>query len=488
MALAAFLLLGLIKRKGSRRGYNLPPGPTPWPYGELMLLRFGSFPVVVGSSVAMARLVLKTHDAVFIDRPRTASGKHTTYGYADITWSPYGAYWRQARRICVTELFSARRVASFEHIRADEVRALVRGLFAAASSGRDGGAVHLNRDHLSTLSMNVITRMVLGKRFFGEGADAAEGPVSTLSEFKWMMDELLLLNGVLNVGDWIPSVDWMDLQGYVRRMKKVGKMFDAFMEHVLDEHSERRRREGEAFVARDMVDVLMDLADDPSLEIKLGRVGVKAFTQDLIAGGTESSSVTVEWALSELLKNPAIFATATDELDIVVGRGRWVTKKDIPNLPYLEAIMKETMRMHPIVPLLIPRVARDGAAVAGYDIPKGARVLINVWTIGRDPELLDAAEEFMPERFIGSRIDVKGQDFELLPFGSGRRMCPGYNLGLKVMQLSLANLLHWFAWRLPEGMEKEELSMDEVFGLSTMRKYPLQVVVEPRLPVQLYSL
>lgn len=278
MALAAFLLLGLIKRKGSRRGYNLPPGPTPWPvignfnligalphrsihelsrkYGELMLLRFGSFPVVVGSSVAMARLILKTHDAVFIDRPRTASGKHTTYGYADITWSPYGAYWRQARRICVTELFSARRVASFEHIRADEVRALVRGLFAAASSGRSG-AVYLNRDHLSTLSMNVITRMVLGKRFFGEGADAAEGPVSTLSEFKWMLDELLLLNGVLNVGDWIPWVDWMDLQGYVRRMKKVGKMFDAFMEHVLDEHSERRR-EGETFVAKDMVDVLMD--------------------------------------------------------------------------------------------------------------------------------------------------------------------------------------------------------------------------------------
>ncbi|KAF0898759.1 hypothetical protein E2562_009364 [Oryza meyeriana var. granulata] len=129
--------------------------------------------------------------------------------------------------------------------------------------------------------MNVITRMVLGKRFFGEGADAAEGPVSSLAEFKWMLDELLLLNGVLNVGDWIPWVDWMDLQGYVRRMKKVGKMFDAFMEYVLDEHSERRRREGEGFVANDMVDVLMDLADDPTLEIKFGRVGVKACNSQL---------------------------------------------------------------------------------------------------------------------------------------------------------------------------------------------------------------
>ncbi|KAL5222136.1 hypothetical protein ABZP36_026849 [Zizania latifolia] len=508
MALTAAFLLGL-KATFRRGGYNLPPGPRPWPvignfnligelphrsihelsrrYGELMHLRFGSFPVVVGSSVAMAKLFLKTHDVVFIDRPRTASGKHTTYNYADIMWSPYGAYWRQARRICITELFSVRRIASFEHIRADEVHALVRGLFAASTGCRRVAAVHLNRDHLSTLNMNVITRMVLGKRFFGEGADAAEGPVASRAEFKSMLDELLVLNGVLNVGDWIPWLDWMDLQGYVRRMKKVGKMFDEFMEYVLDEHTERRQREGEGFVARDMVDVLMELADDPTLEIQLGRVGVKAFTQDLIAGGTESSSVTVEWALSELIRKPSIFAAATEELNRVVGGVRWVNEKDIPHLPYLEAIIKETMRMHPIAPLLVPRVAREDAAVGGYDIRKGTRLFINMWTIGRDPELWDSPEEFTPERFVGSKIDVKGQDFELLPFGSGRRMCPGYSLGLKAIQLSLATLLHGFTWRLPEGMTKEELSMDEVFGLSTTRKYPLEVVVEPRLPAHLYT-
>jgi cytochrome P450 len=239
--------------------------------------------------------------------------------------------------MCVVELFSARRLASFEHIRADEVRALVRGLFAAS-----GRAVHHNKDHLSTLSMNVITRMVLGKRFFGAGAaDAAEGLVSSLAELKWMLDELLLLNGVLNVGDWVPWLDWMDLQGYVRRMRKLGRMFDAFMEYVIDEHAERRRREGEGFVARDMVDVLMQLADDPTIEVQFGRVGVKAFTQDLIAGGTESSSVTVEWAMSELLRKPSVFASAAEELDRVVGRGRWVMEQDLPHLPYLEAIVKE---------------------------------------------------------------------------------------------------------------------------------------------------
>ena len=158
----------------------------------------------------------------------------------------------------------------------------------------------------------------------------------------------------------------------------------------------------------------------------------------------------------------------------------------MPRLPYMDAIVKETMRLHMVVPLLSPRLSREDTSVGGrYDIPAGTRVLINAWTISRDPALWDAPEEFWPERFVGSKIDVKGQDFELLPFGSGRRMCPGYSLGLKVIQVTLVNLLHGFAWRLPDGMTKEELSMEEVFGLSTPRKFPLQAVVEPKLPARL---
>jgi cytochrome P450 len=206
--------------------------------------------------------------------------------------------------------------------------------------------------------------------------------------------------------------------------------------------------------------------------------------QDLIAGGTESSAVTVEWALSELLKKPEVFARATEELDRVIGRGRWVTEKDMPSLPYIDAIVKETMRLHPVAPMLVPRLSREDTSIGGYDIPAGTRVLVSVWSIGRDPELWDAPEEFMPERFIGSKLDVKGQDYELLPFGSGRRMCPGYSLGLKVIQVSLANLLHGFEWKLPDGVE---LSMEEIFGLSTPRKFPLEAVVEPKLPAHLYA-
>ncbi|CAL2244974.1 unnamed protein product [Prunus armeniaca] len=494
------LALILLSRRLRHRKLNLPPGPKPWPiignlnlisqlphrsihalahkYGPIMQLKFGSHPVVVGSSVDMAKAFLKTHDVNFAGRPKFAAGKHTTYNYSDITWSPYGPYWRQARKMCIMELFSAKRLESYEYIRKEEMNALLRGLFESSNTNI------LLKDHLSTVSLNVISRMVLGKKYTDESEDSIVSP----DEFKKMLDELFLLSGVLNIGDSIPWLDFLDLQGYIKRMKALSKKLDRFLEHVLDEHIAKRKAGGEDFVAKDMVDVLLQLADDPDLEVKLERHGVKAFTQDLIAGGTESSAVTVEWAISELLKKPEVFKKATEELDRVIGRERWVEENDIVNLPYVDAIAKETMRLHPVAPMLVPRLAREDCQVAGYDIPKGTRILVSVWAIGRDPQLWDNPEEFCPDRFLGKDIDVKGQDFELLPFGSGRRMCPGYSLGIKVIQASLANLLHGFTWRLPDNLKEEDLNMEEIFGLSTPKKYPLVAVCEPRLPPHVYSL
>ncbi|KAJ7951500.1 Cytochrome P450 [Quillaja saponaria] len=495
LATLALLLLSLPRRG---RKLNLPPGPKPWPiignlnlisslphksihdlsqkYGPIMQLRFGSFPVIVGSSVEMAKTILKIQDVNFAGRPKIAAGKYTTYNYSDITWSPYGPYWRQARKMCIMELFSAKRLESYEYIRKEEMNALLISLCKSSN------IPILLKDQLSNVSLNVISRMVLGKKY----TDESENSIVTPEEFKKMLDELFLLSGVLNIGDSIPWLDFLDLQGYIKRMKALSKKFDRFLEHVLDEHIERKKGVKD-YVAVDMVDVLLQFSEDPSLEVKLERHGIKAFTQDLIAGGTESSAVTVEWAISEILKKPEIFMKATDELDKVIGRERWVEEKDIDNLPYIDAIVKETMRLHPVAPMLVPRLAREDSIISGYDIPKGTRVLVNVWTIGRDPTLWDNPNEFCPERFIGKDIDVKGQDFELLPFGSGRRMCPGYSLGIKVIQSSLANLLHGFTWSLPGDMKKEDLNMDEIFGLSTPRKIPLLTVAEPRLPLSLYS-
>ncbi|CAN6300835.1 unnamed protein product [Urochloa humidicola] len=514
LATALLLLVTVLRRRRSRlsatRNYNLPPGPRPWPvignldligslphhsihelsarHGPLMSLCFGSVPVVVGSSVDAAMFILKTHDAAFIDRPKMASGQHTAYNFSDIVWSPYGAYWRQARKLWQTRLFSAKQLRSTEHIRAEELSAMLRRM---APPGSGGVQVAL-KEHLLMLSLNVISRMALGRKYIGEEAGGAAGSPSPVSpeEFRWMVDELFLLNGVFSIGDFIPWLSWMDPQGYVGRMKRLAKMFDRFLEHVVDEHDERRRREGEGFVAKDMVDMLLELADDPSLEVPIVRNGIKGFALDLIAGGSDTSAVTVEWAMSELLRNPSAMAKATDELDSVIGRDRLVKEQDIPRLPYLEAVVKETFRLHPVTPLLAPRLSRADASMDGYDVPSGTLVFVNVWAIGRDPAVWGSkAEEFRPERFVGGSggVDVKGQDFELLPFGSGRRMCPGIGLGLKMVQVTLANLLHAFAWRLPDGVVAEELSMEEKFGLAVPRKVPLVAVAEPRLPAHLYA-
>ncbi|KAF5466363.1 hypothetical protein F2P56_016294 [Juglans regia] len=497
--LATLALFSLSKYLRRRRRVHLPPGPKSWPiignlnligslphqsihalskkYGPIMQLRFGSFPVVVGSSVEMAKAFLKTYDVTFASRPKTAAGKYTTYNYSDITWSPYGPYWRQARKMCLMELFSARRLESYEYIRNEEMSALLSDLYKSNNQ-----PITL-KEHLSTVSLNVISRMVLGKKY----TDESENSIVSPEEFKKMLDELFLLSGVLNIGDSIPWIDFLDLQGYIKRMKALSKKFDRFLEHVLDEHIQRKN-EVKDHEAKDMVDVLLQIAEDPTLDVKLERHGVKAFTQDLIAGGTESSAVTVEWAISELLRKPEIFNKAAEELDRVIGRDRWVEEKDIVNLPYIDAIVKETMRLHPVAPMLVPRLAREDCKIAGYDILKGTRVLVNVWTIGRDPTLWENPDEFCPERFIGKAIDVKGHDFELLPFGAGRRMCPGYSLGLKVIQSSLANLLHGFTWKLPGDMKKEDLNMEEIFGLSTPKKTPLVTIVDTRLPKHVYSL
>ncbi|CAL5376780.1 unnamed protein product [Camellia sinensis] len=493
LAMAWLATLAIISKVFNyrHRQRTSPPGPKPWPiignlnligplphqslhklsqkYGHLMQLKFGSYSIVVASSAEMAKQFLKTHDHIFTSRSAIAAGKYTTYNYSNITWSPYGPYWRQGRKIFLTELFSTKRLESYEYIRVEERQAFIFQLFALS------GKPIMLRGHISRMTLmvclargfgegfgkgkgkgviSVMSRIVLGKRYISESLH--EKSVLTVEEFQEMLDELFFLNGVVNVGDWISWINFLDLQGYVKRMKALSKKFERFHDLVLGEHIATKEEERD-FVAKDMVDVLLQLLDDPNLEIKLNGDSVKVFILDLIAGGTDTSAITLEWAMFELLKKPDLINKATKELDChdpkppligwcrdgqVIGRERWVDEKDFPQLPYLDAIVKETMRLQPVVVLLASHLALEDCKVAGYDIRKRTRVFINTWSLGRDPTIWDAPEKFCPERFLGKEIDVRGQSFELLPFGSGRRMCPGYSLGLKMIRSILANMLH----------------------------------------------
>ncbi|XP_047266381.1 cytochrome P450 71A1 isoform X2 [Capsicum annuum] len=248
----------------------------------------------------------------------------------------------------------------------------------------------------------------------------------------------------------------------------------------------KAKREAEKnYTPTDMVDVLLNLADD-NLEIKLTTDSLMGLIQNLLVGATDTSALTIEWVFQELLRKPNIMEKAYQELDRAIGKERWVEEEDFSQIPYIDAIIKETFRLHPLCTLLPPHYSIDDCNVAGYDIPKGTTVYVNAWSLGRNPKYWDRSEEFMPERFIENDIDMKGQNFTLLPFGSGRRRCPGYSLGIKVVQTTLANLLHGFNWKLAGDMKPEDISMEETYGLTTHPNKPISMIMEPRLPLHLY--
>ncbi|KAE7998438.1 hypothetical protein FH972_002983 [Carpinus fangiana] len=497
--LAALAFLSKISTF-KRHQPKFPPGPKPWPiignlnligalphqslhklsqkYGPIMHLKLGSVSVVVASSPEMAKQFLKTHDHVFASRPQPAAGKHISYDYSDILWAPYGPYFRQARKIYMSEIFTPKRLESYEYIRVEERSALLSRLHALS-----GNPIKV-KEQLVLYTLSVISRVALGKKYFSESESDSETSAVTFQEFLEMLNEWFVLNSDFNVGDWIPWLNFLDLQGFVKRMKALRKRFDRFHDHVFDDHKAKRGERD--FVPKDMVDQMLQLADDPNTDVKLTYDNLKGLTQDLIIGATDTAATSVEWTMSELLKQPHLISKATEELDRVIGKDRWVEEKDIPQLPYIDAIVKETMRKHPPAVMLAPHFALEDCTVVDYDIRKGSIVLINTWGMGRDPLIWDAPEEFRPERFLGKAIDVKGQYFELLPFGSGRRMCPGYSLGLKMVYSTLANMLHGFEWKLPDNVKPEDLGMEELYGLATSRKFPVVAVTKPRLPLHLY--
>eukprot|EP01018_Ginkgo_biloba_P010790 Gb_15693 [translate_table: standard] len=392
----------------------------------------------------MAKNFLKTHDLIFASRPATCVGKNMLYNSTDVGFSPYGPYWRQMRKVCVLELLSAKGIESMKFIREEEI-AIMRESIMKQCGVNGSSPVNISK-LVSTLAMDIICRMDFGRKYSEETLKDRRG-------FKAMIQEAFYLSGEFNIGDFIPYLKWMDLQGLRRRQKHTHKTFNDFFEKIIQEHVEDK-----SHGHRDFVDVMLELSEDNTMEIKITRDNIKAVIfvcQTRInfrLCGTDTSSATLEWALSEMLLNPSIMKKVQEELESVVG------------------------------PLLIPHEAREDCIVGGYNIPRKARIIVNVFALGIDPNSWEDPEMFKPERFIGIPIDVKGENFEVIPSGSGRRGCPGQPLATTVVEYALATLLHCFDWRLPDGMKAEDLSMTENFGLSTPRAIHLVAVPTPRLP------
>ncbi|WOH10596.1 hypothetical protein DCAR_0730065 [Daucus carota subsp. sativus] len=435
--------------------------------GPLMLLNFGRVPFLVVSSADAAREIMKTHDLAFSDRPTSSVSRRIFYNGRDVGFSCYSEYWRQVKSTCVTQLLSRKRVHLFQNVRDEEIAIMIQNV-------RDSHSEIVNLSELFFgLTDNVVCRAALGKKF---GRGEGDSHISLLSEITE------LLAHFSSIGDYIPLLYWVDwLRGLKGKVNKVALEVDAFLERVVRDHQSTIASDN-ASTNKDFVSILLEIqTQEKDTGFSIDKDCTKAIILDMLFAGIETTATTLEWTMAALIKNPDIMFKLKNEVR-EVGKGKAeIEDCDLVKMDYLKAVLKESMRLHMTGPLILPREARQDVNVMGYDIKAGTRVLINAWAIARDPSVWDKPEEFRPERFLNSPIDYKGLHFEYLPFGSGRRACPGNHFATAIIELAIANIVQKFDFELPDGARLEDLDMTAVTNINIRKKSPLLVIATPHV-------
>ncbi|CAL8994119.1 unnamed protein product [Prunus brigantina] len=480
LLLPLLVLLRKIKQQHKNPQKHYPPSPPKLPlignlhqlgssphqslwqlskkYGPVMLLHLGRVPTLVISSAEAAKEALKTNDLHCCSRPSSAGSRRLTYNYLDVAFTPYGEYWREIRKICVLELFSVKRVQSYWSVREEEVAKLVNSISSSSSSG---APVDLT-EKLFAFTASIIFRIVYGTTFQGSKFEHAKNIHELIHDTEAML-------GGLSGADYFPSwIGWIidRVSGVHKEFDRISSVLDGFFQQVIDDHL-RTGTEVEKD-HEDIVDVLLKIVREQTGfgAAQLGHNNIKGVLLNLFLGGIDTSAITMEWAMAELARQPKLMKKAQEEVRRCIGNKGKVTEGDTDELQYLKMVIKETFRLHPPAPMILPRETMSHFKIQGYDVDPKTLVFVNDWAIARDPESWKDPEEFVPERFDGSSIDYKGQHFEFLPFGAGRRICPGMYMGTTTVELGLANLLYWFDWKLPNGMKEEDISMEEATGLA----------------------
>ncbi|KAG6635049.1 hypothetical protein I3843_11G015100 [Carya illinoinensis] len=478
-----YLLLLRQRKKPDQAKIRLPPGPRKLPlvgnlhqlggmphrflqrlsaeYGPLMFLQLGFIPTIIVSSADMAREIFKTHDRVFSGRPVLYAAKSLSYNLSAVSFAPYGNYWREVRKIVILELLSAKRVQSFQSVRDEEVAHMLDSVSLSS------GPVNLSELTLS-LANNIVCRVAFGKKYDGGESDSKSGVHQTLRETQDLL-------GGFCIADFFPWMGWLNkFNGLEERVEKNFRQLDEFYEKVIEEHRSSKPENDE-----DLVAVLLRIQKDSNQELPLHIDQIKAVLTDMFIAGTDTSSATIVWIMSELIRNPSVMQRAQVEVREIVKGKQKVEESDLLKLIYLKSIVKEGFRLHPPAPLLVPRETTESCTIEGYHIPAKTRVFFNAKSIGEDPKYWKNPKEFRPERFLDSSVDFRGQHFELLPFGAGRRGCPGIQFATQLIELALANLLHRFDWEMADGVKREELDMEEAVGITMHKKVPLLLVAKP---------
>ncbi|KAK1431676.1 hypothetical protein QVD17_08215 [Tagetes erecta] len=453
---------------------NLPPGPRRWPiignlhqvgdnphvstaslaqeHGPLISLHLGTQVLIVASSPDAALGILKIQDR-FLSSRFVPNAFQTHYLPFTLIWSEdCDENWRLLRTLCRTELFSVKALESQSSLREEKLCQMIGYLCS-----KEGQVVNIEEVVFTTM-FNTLSNIFFGKDFLDLKDEG--GSASDLRDKLFM----ILTSGLApNVSDFFPLLKRLDLQGLRKKtMKHIMEVFSSW-EGIINE----RRLAVVAEKERCFLDCLIEngFSND--------RINILAL--ELFTAGTDTTTSTIEWAMAELMKNQNAMLKVQQELKHKINSSN-IVETEISILPYINACIKETLRLHPPAPFLLPHRAIQTCEVMNYTIPRGAQILVNIWAIGRDPNLWEEPLSFKPERFLGSNLDFRGQDFEFIPFGAGRRMCPGLPSGIISVQSILASLIRRFDWVLPNNQDSLRLDMKEKFGVTLQKKEPLQLI------------
>nr|AJD25238.1 cytochrome P450 CYP706G11 [Salvia miltiorrhiza] len=439
-------------------------------YGPIYKLRLGTKLAVVITSPSLAKQVLRDQDHIFGHRDPTVAALIYSRGGRDVAFSPPNSSWREMRKVLVRETQSSSALHASRELRRDQVRKAVRSIYSNI-----GQPVAFGK-----LAFQTEVSLLMNLMWGGLHSHSGEDRERLGTEFKALNSQISKLLGKPNISDLFPFLSIFDLQGVKKQMGKVVDSLDNILEQFISQHeklSGALDNEGR----KDFLQIVMEHKENKDSDLPtLSRDQIKSLLSEIISAGSDTSATTVEFAMSELLNRPEAMEKVQKELSEVVGMNNIIEESHLPKLHFLNAVIKETLRLHPPAPLLVPRAPLQSSSVGGYTIPKGTKILLNVWAIHRDPSIWDNPEEFRPERFLedSRNLDFKGNNFELIPFGSGRRMCPGLPLAEKMVAYLLASFLHSFDWKLTDG---KKLDMSITLGIVLQKTNNSIATPTPRL-------
>ncbi|KAF6138888.1 hypothetical protein GIB67_025617 [Kingdonia uniflora] len=481
----ALPIIGHLHKLGGGEPFFKVLGAMAEKNGPIFKLRFGMDTTLVISGWEVAKECFTTNDKAFANRPASSAVKYMFYDDKMFPFTQYGPYWREMRKIVSNELLSPRRLEMLRHFRINEINMSIKSLYKKCVSTKPGEPFMADmKIWFYDLMYNVVFTMVAGKRYFG--SENAHDEMEA-RKYQAILIEALRFAEISALGDAFPFLNYFGIGDYRKGMDRVAKVIDGFNSTLLKEHRQKRVS-GDVECDRDFIDVLMSFLEETDIFPKHEHdTIIKSTMLAMFLGGTDTSAVTLSWFLSLLLNNPDILQKARDEIDAHVGLERNVEEPDVNNLVYLQAIMKETLRLYPPAPLSIPHETMEDCVIAGYNVPAKARVIVNLWKMQKDPSVWSDPEEFKPERFLTTHADVnfRGQHFELLPFGSGRRSCPGISFTMQIMTLTLARLIHGFNMTTNSGLPVDLTPVS--IGATMPRQDPLETVFTPRLEAHLYG-